>query len=206
VITHYYPLQLVSISVLVSQQSILTDLDKMPSAVETAMAGFLGRKGATIHDAYRQSGGWEGWAQVEIAIALARLGVVQREVGNIYPGRPLERADIVLNINSGGHNNYEVLELKCWGHRRDKAQFIGLVQRDITKILTTGRLANMRAWSMVLVVNPAVKNDIKAAMNAMRRAGPKGGFIDQVKETAYSIPGSNNSVYLLSFLMPVVVG
>jgi hypothetical protein len=178
----------------------------MPAWVETAVAHLLNTKGTIIDAAYQQKGGWEGWAQVEIAISLAATvpnNTVLREP-HPYPNAG-SKADVLLTITAGGQAHHEILELKCWGQLRQKADFIKKVEIDIDKILTTANVVNTRAWAMVLVPDAAVKNDIKNAMLAKRRQSGA-NFIDQVTETPYNVPGSATVIYLLSFLMPVNVG
>ncbi|KAH6911087.1 hypothetical protein BKA70DRAFT_52725 [Coprinopsis sp. MPI-PUGE-AT-0042] len=144
----------------------------MPAWIETAIANLLNTKGTIIDAAYQQKGGWEGWAQVEIAISLAATvpnNTVLREP-HPYPN-PGDKADVLLTITEplNGQHHYEILELKCWGQLRKKGEFIKQVEIDIDKILTTANVVNTRAWAMVLVPDAAVKNDIKNAMLAKRR-------------------------------------
>ncbi|WDK20912.1 hypothetical protein CGRA01v4_12201 [Colletotrichum graminicola] len=71
-----------------------------------------GRVGNTISNGYFEKGGWEGWAQVEIANVIkakySGLGVTRED--GVYEGS-LARSDLVLVNEASGVRN--VIELKC---------------------------------------------------------------------------------------------
>lgn len=73
------------------------------------------RVAQTISNAYSGNGGWEGWAQVEIANIIqskpkyAQKLTISREDG-VYDGSQ-KRSDLVLVDNATGHKT--VIELKC---------------------------------------------------------------------------------------------
>ena len=59
-------------------------------------------------------------------------------------------------------------------------------------------VTDVRPWAMVLVVDPAVKNAVEKEMKAKIRKGQ-----DKVTEQQFAIPGTNQHVYLLSFVLPI---
>lgn len=83
-----------------------------------------GRVANTISNAYFEKGGWEGWAQVEIAniIKAKYPGLsVTREDG-VYDGS-IARSDLVLVNETTGVRN--VIELKCQrGSAKDNPKWI----------------------------------------------------------------------------------
>lgn len=110
---------------------------------------------ARIIRAYTQKGGWEGWAQVEIATALyndrnapyadardailATTTTVLREVA-VYPptrtakgGISQKRADIVVEFGAPSRREFIVIELKCEGFYNKEA-FVQAVKEDIDKV------------------------------------------------------------------------
>lgn len=172
----------------------------MPSLVTQTMRQWLSvpQNLTRMNAAYRQKGGWEGWAQVEIAIALTAIAnsTVEREQA-IYKNNPAARADVVLTISN---IHLEVLELKCHGIYRGTPAFVKAVQDDIDKVQNgTYNVTDVRAWAMVFVIDPAVKATIKTAMEAKRRAH------DTVTEDQFAIPNTVpvQYVYLLSFILPI---
>lgn len=131
--------------------------------IDTDVADIIGNWGlaniTSIIRAYSQKGGWEGWAQVEIASRLedefqrrsgpasakaldaliASTTTVSREVP-IYPptltasGRTSQKkADIVVGFGPPSGREYVLIELKCEGYH-NKDAFINAVRDDIDKV------------------------------------------------------------------------
>ena len=77
---------------------------------------------------YSQKGGWEGWAQVELARAIKSWhgGSCTREYAPVYGAINNERADILhenlLNNNNAIRN---VIELKCQSAGQDEVNITG---------------------------------------------------------------------------------
>lgn len=139
-------------------REIDTDNDHREIEVDTLIQQWAGDNTEKIVKAYAQKGGWEGWAQVEIATMLAdrfrrvlqsgslmdravnreRSYVVNREV-NIYEGPNGEksqlRADIVVQIKDAAGKLVQtvIIELKCEGYYND-TPFWTLVAADVKKV------------------------------------------------------------------------
>lgn len=174
----------------------------MPSWVEDAVLHLLTTKCATIasHD---MKGEWENWALLEVAYKLA-TSVPNSSVNRLQPFyEDSQPSDIVLQYTDAqGVKNCESLELKCWNGRRDKEVFMSLVERDIDKVLTTINQVGIRSWATVLVVDAAVKDEVKVVMEGKRRRNDQGDYTDQVVEKAFPV-NAYTTMYLLSFLLPI---
>ncbi|KIW92694.1 uncharacterized protein Z519_06541 [Cladophialophora bantiana CBS 173.52] len=99
-----------------------------------------------ITKAYPLKGGWEGRAQVEIAILIGNyyaqaaatvLGptttvTLSREVA-FYESSPPQRADIVVTTSDGPRDDYVIIELKCEG-AFNTPNFTQGVTTDVKKI------------------------------------------------------------------------
>lgn len=132
---------------------------KLSDAVDVPIAGIISewalKNIARIVRAYTQKGGWEGWAQVEIATALyddrdapyadakdalmAAKTTVSREVA-IYPptltkkgGVSQKRADIVVEFGAPSRREFIIIELKCEGFY-NKDAFVQAVKEDVVKV------------------------------------------------------------------------
>ena len=87
--------------------------------------------------AYGQKGGWEGWAQVEIAylIQIKYPNVtIDREV-NVYAGAQKEN-DFVITDNQDPRKPKQIIELKCERKTQTPAQFRESFKKDIIRIDT----------------------------------------------------------------------
>lgn len=74
------------------------------------------------------NGGWEGWAQVEIALRFVSYGYpVEREV-NVFESDPKKRADLVLYLGPGLQ---VALEVKTQSKDRD----VTVADEDLTKLV-----------------------------------------------------------------------
>ncbi|KAL8796089.1 MAG: hypothetical protein Q9182_007423 [Xanthomendoza sp. 2 TL-2023] len=90
---------------------------------------------AKIAAAYNQKGGWEGWAQVEIAylVHVKYPNVtIDREV-NVYAGTKKEN-DFVITDNVQPTKPKQIVELKCERGTQTAAQFKQSFIDDIQKI------------------------------------------------------------------------
>ena len=96
-----------------------------------------------ISRAYALKGGWEGWAQVEIALLLedhlAHLGrglniesmTASREVA-VYQN-PRQFADLVIGVHHGRAQDHIIVELKCES-QFNATNFITGIMNDLAKI------------------------------------------------------------------------
>ncbi|KAH6903309.1 hypothetical protein BKA70DRAFT_605533 [Coprinopsis sp. MPI-PUGE-AT-0042] len=188
-----------------TEPSSITSLrsSTMPSWVEDAVFDLLTTRCATIA---RQKAEWENWALLEVSYNLATT-VPNSSVNQLQPfyDAGSQPSDIVVSyIDAQGVKHYESLELKCWYGRRDKEEFMSLVERDIDKVLTTTTQVRVRSWAMVLVVDGAMKDEVKVVMEGKRRRNDHGDYIDQVVEKEFPVD-ERTAVYLLSFLLPINV-
>lgn len=92
-----------------------------------------------IYSAYQQKGGWEGWAQVELAYLIeqkygASFIITREDV--IYDGNT-QRADLLL-VDRANPNSRQIIELKCQGYRKDQQygnrSIVAEVQSDVVKL------------------------------------------------------------------------
>ncbi|KAL8721811.1 MAG: hypothetical protein Q9181_007628 [Wetmoreana brouardii] len=112
--------------------SDLTDIiDRIRFWINNSVSGIVPKK---IGIAYTQKGGWEGWAQVEIAY-LVQVHypnvTIDREV-NVYTGTRKEN-DFVIKDN----NNVapiQIVELKCERGTQSATEFRESFKDDIRKI------------------------------------------------------------------------
>ena len=90
-----------------------------------------------ITTAYYQKGGWEGWAQVEIAYLVQDKYAnvtIDREV-NVYAGTQKEN-DFVITDKYDATKPKQVIELKCERGTQNATQFRQSFVDDIIKINT----------------------------------------------------------------------
>jgi len=90
-----------------------------------------------IAAAYKQKGGWEGWAQVEIAYLVQDKYpnvTIDREV-NVYTGTQKENDFVIIDKNDATKPK-QVVELKCERGTQTPSQFKQSFINDITKIKT----------------------------------------------------------------------
>ena len=122
---------------------------------DTIIKGWALKNIDRIVRAYTQKGGWEGWAQVEIATELHRARdmayenardsllatttTVLREVA-VYPptntkngGISQKRADIVVEFGAPSRREFVIIELKCEGFY-NKDAFVQAVKEDVDKV------------------------------------------------------------------------
>lgn len=98
-----------------------------------------------IAAAYHQKGGWEGWAQVEIAYLVQDKYpnvTIDREV-NVYFATQKEN-DFVITDNHDPTTPKQVIELKCERGTQTASQFRQSFIDDIKKINTTPIALNYR--------------------------------------------------------------
>ena len=133
--------------------------------------------------AYTQKGGWEGWAQVEIATELYRerdmaygdakdsllatTTKVLREVA-VYPptitkkgGISQKRADIVVEFGAPSRREFVIIELKCEGFY-NKDAFVQAVKEDVDKV--NGDIEHdfkpARVWALGFSTSQEVYNEM----------------------------------------------
>ena len=88
-----------------------------------------------IAAAYKQKGGWEGWAQVEIAYIVQiqyKNVTIDREV-NVYEGTKQEN-DFVITDKNDASKPKQIVELKCERGTQKPEEFRKEFQGDIDKI------------------------------------------------------------------------
>ncbi len=93
---------------------------------------------AKIAAAYKQKGGWEGWAQVEIAYLVEEKYpnvTIDREV-NVYEGTKKEN-DFVITDDHDATKPKQIIELKTERGTQTAADFRKSFLADITKIQTS---------------------------------------------------------------------
>ena len=93
---------------------------------------------AKIAAAYKQKGGWEGWAQVEIAYLVEEKYphvTIDREV-NVYAGTKKEN-DFVITDDHDATKPKQIIELKTERGTQTPADFQRSFLADITKIWTS---------------------------------------------------------------------
>lgn len=130
-----------------------------------------------IVSAYQQKGGWEGWAQVEIATALEKsresasaeealkgtLTEASREV-HVYADHSKQRADVVIASRSRIiPKHFVIIELKCEG-QYFKGDFVQEVEEDIEKL--KGRISDdfkpAKAWALAISTSQEVYDKMLA--------------------------------------------
>ncbi len=133
--------------------SALSDAVDIP--VDDVIKRWASENIGRIIKAYTQKGGWEGWAQVEIATALsdyrrasfARAGDALRAALTrtlreepVYPstltakgGTSQKRADIVVEVGGPESREFVIIELKCEG-ANNSAAFVAATNDDIAKV------------------------------------------------------------------------
>lgn len=94
------------------------------------------------------NGGWEGWAQVEIALRLVSYGYpVEREV-NVFESDPKKRADLVLYLEP---ELKVALEVKTQTKDRD----VTVADEDLTKLVQNK--PRIPAGQLILGAAPRIK-------------------------------------------------
>ncbi|KAL8915791.1 MAG: hypothetical protein Q9172_006660 [Xanthocarpia lactea] len=93
---------------------------------------------AKMAAAYKQKGGWEGWAQVEIAYLVQDKYpnvTIDREV-NVYAGTKKEN-DFVITDNDDATKPKQIIELKTERGTQRPTEFKNSFLEDINKIQTS---------------------------------------------------------------------
>ncbi|KAG7086880.1 hypothetical protein E1B28_002800 [Marasmius oreades] len=118
--------------------------------------------GDKISEAYGFIGGWEGWVQVELAIAFKKAfpGITISREDAVYQGNN-QRSDILFTTrNPTLFTN--MLELKCETSRAGgAAAFAAAAQADCTKVnngLINQRLIPCKAWVIAFSVTRNLTN------------------------------------------------
>ena len=123
--------------------------------------------GDKIDQAYGFVGGWEGWVQVELAIAFKRAFegpgstvTVSRE-DPVYQGNN-QRSDILFTTRNGTNRFTNMLELKCETSRAGgAAAFATAVGADCTKVntgLINNQITPCKAWVIAFSVTRNLTN------------------------------------------------
>lgn len=123
--------------------------------------------GPKLEAAYGFHGGWEGWVQVELAIAFKQAFehdfpgstiTVTRE-DTVYRGTN-QRSDSLISTKGAGRDFTNMLELKCESVA-GAAGFSGQVAGDCTKIdngLVDNRYLPCKAWVIAFSVTKNLSN------------------------------------------------
>jgi hypothetical protein len=148
------------------------DVIRETNAIADGIESWAKSNGAKIVQAYNMKGGWEGWAQVELAIALSRnhgwnygsfqQNVISRE-DHVYDGTKQE-SDIMLS-NKLGTN---IIELKCESSY-DSKNFAANVLTDLKKV-ANGEIASKYLPATVWVVGISVSQEVHVAMKKITPA------------------------------------
>lgn len=162
-------------------------LDDCDIHVEAVIRSWAADNMGKIIKAYSQKGGWEGWAQVEIATALhdslqeqfddatdqvrAAVTKVKREVP-VYPPTksPKDRevqtkADIVVSTGPSKRREHVIIEMKCEGAKNDKG-FVQRVQDDVEKVdgEILDKFRPAKAWALAFTASKKVYDEMKEKM------------------------------------------
>jgi len=119
-----------------SRPTTPTDSGKHPFDIKMIKAA-LDAKASEIEAAYALKGGWEGWAQVELAIYLkgkCKGCTIEREMA-VYAHNSKLLADLVITPAAGQAmdlDNTAIIELKCRNVRHQ--DFVQKVETDLAKI------------------------------------------------------------------------
>ncbi|KAG7095510.1 hypothetical protein E1B28_006249 [Marasmius oreades] len=123
--------------------------------------------GEKIEQAYSFNGGWEGWVQVELAIAFKRafegpgstVTVTREDL--VYQGNN-QRSDILFTTRRGAERFTNMLELKCETSRAGgAAAFAAAVQADCAKVnngLINNQFTPCKAWVIAFSVTRNLTN------------------------------------------------
>jgi hypothetical protein len=163
----------------------MSGIDHHDIEVDTIIKQWASDNTAKIVKHYAQKGGWEGWAQVEIAGVLTEhfrdlpqgttKSVVNREV-DVYPevktakGTSQKRADVVVTMknNAGKLVQAVIIELKCEGfHNKDA--FVKNVEADVAKV--RGIIKDEYKPALMWVMGFSASEE---AYTEMKRTYPKG--------------------------------
>jgi hypothetical protein len=125
-----------------------------------------------LYQAYSFKGGWEGWAQIELAIALQQehggqasynQNMITRE-DTVYDGTK-QRCDILLTTCQGGVPKwYNFIELKCESSGM-QSKFVGEVEADFAKVANGMAKKNLRpctAFVCAISVSPECGTELAA--------------------------------------------
>ncbi|KAJ3992277.1 hypothetical protein F5050DRAFT_960625 [Lentinula boryana] len=119
--------------------------------------------GTRLEKAYNQKGGWEGWAQVELASYLEQVfggegvATVTRE-DNVYNGND-QRSDLLITTQKPNGTSFtNMFELKCESSA-NSGNFRTKVRADCTKIANgvwNANYAPCEAWIIAIGVTKTV--------------------------------------------------
>ncbi|KAL8713283.1 MAG: hypothetical protein Q9225_006787 [Loekoesia sp. 1 TL-2023] len=116
-----------------------------------------------IAAAYHQRGGWEGWAQVEIAYAIQqkyeKVALV-REV-KVFEGTG-QAADFVITHRTDHTQPVQIVELKCERGSLSGNQFGALVASDIRKIQTSPLRADFKPATVYVVAISVTQDGLRS--------------------------------------------
>ena len=133
-----------------------------PTDLVADIVNFASREHQKMWEAMEHKGGWEDWAQVELAYYINSKTyrkhdyVVEREL-TVY-NKPSQRIDIWATSNTKGLPNIGI-ELKCEGHYQDVVTNTGLQARlmaDMVKVHILSQLVHHQ-------VRPQVRQHFKGS-------------------------------------------
>lgn len=122
-----------------------------------------------IDSAWKQKGGWEGWAQVEIALAFTEkdsdVGEHYEVTREGYPYGGLHRADIILTPKDAQYRT-EVIELKCQSENRTEYGFTYVVEEDVNWIISKYKSAKTptRFWALAITMTKSMRDEVVKMM------------------------------------------
>ena len=131
-------------------------VDKNPIIAKIVEWGNIPENAAKIQRAYEFRGGWEPWAQVELAIYLQdQFGKAEVDItreDGVYENKKI--SDILFHTKPGGKNFYNMIELKC-EYKDRAADFPGEVKKDCKKVLEANIKSShypLKAWVIALSI------------------------------------------------------
>ncbi|KAL0067751.1 hypothetical protein AAF712_005191 [Marasmius tenuissimus] len=127
------------------------------------------KNGAKIAEAYSFNGGWEGWVQVELAMAMKKAfshdfpgyGITVTREDVVYDNK--QRSDLLISTSKAGQHFTNMLELKCETSRVGGASaFRTAVAADCDKVnkgqITAMKYLPCKAWVIAFSVTKDLKD------------------------------------------------
>lgn len=152
--------------------------------ISAAQLAFDSHPSNKIQDIYHLGNGWEGWAQVEIALGLKRDFAGRQGRGTLTITHEREkqtyndsdkRCDFLVTFNLNNHlAAVDIYELKCMRGNSSLAQFASEVKKDVHKVKSGAPLeqwmenaAMISGWVIAITVHTGNPSDgsITTTMN-----------------------------------------
>ncbi|THV02295.1 hypothetical protein K435DRAFT_792650 [Dendrothele bispora CBS 962.96] len=134
------------------------------SGIMNTIAKWGNDNGAKLEGAYRLKGGWEGWAQVELALVLKQMFETNNPGSTIEVTREdpvysggTQRSDILITTRKGAQHFTNMIELKCESIA-NAANFTRQVSEDCAKVNNGAIIATYRPCKAWVVAFSVTKN------------------------------------------------